>query len=87
MNKKEIYTLMVLIQVYYERFHFDQQKLDAWHMVLQKYSYDKVHENLLKLVADSPHPPKISDLVQNTSYGRIIPSGFVLDLTAGEKDW
>jgi hypothetical protein len=46
MNKKEIYTLMVLIQVYYERFHFDQQKLDAWHMVLQKYSYDKVHENL-----------------------------------------
>jgi hypothetical protein len=59
----------------------------TWHIVLQKYSYDKVHENLLKLVADSPHPPKISDLVLNTSYGRIIPSGFVLDLTAGEKDW
>jgi hypothetical protein len=87
MNKKEIYTLMVLIQVYYEKFHFDQQKLDAWHMVLQKYSYDKVHENLLKFLADSPHPPKISDLVQNTSYGRDIASGFVLDLTAGEKDW
>ncbi|WP_423800423.1 hypothetical protein [Neobacillus sp. SAB-20_R2A] len=87
MIKKEIYMLMVLIQTYYEKFHFDQQKLDAWHMVLQKYSYDRVHENLLKFVVDSPHPPKISDLVQNTSYGRNIPSGFVLDLNAGEGDW
>jgi hypothetical protein len=88
MNKKEIYTLMVLIKVYYEKFYFDQQKLDAWHMVLQKYSYIKVHENLLKFVVDSPHPPKISDLVQKSSDGRRdIPHGFVLDLTAGEEDW
>jgi hypothetical protein len=87
MNKKEIYKLMDLIQVYYDKFQFDQHKLDAWHRVLQKYSYDRVHENLLKFMVDSPHPPKISDLVQNTSWGRDIPKGFVLDLTAGEEDW
>ncbi|EKN71459.1 hypothetical protein BABA_01435 [Neobacillus bataviensis LMG 21833] len=84
MNKKEIYKLMVLIQVYYDKFHFDQQKLDAWHMVLQKYSYDKVHENLRNFVVDSPHPPKISDLVQKSSWGRSIPDHFVFDITAGE---
>ncbi|MFP5106259.1 hypothetical protein ACSU6B_05710 [Neobacillus sp. C211] len=36
MNQKEIYNLMELIEVYYEKFHFDQKKLDGWHMVLQK---------------------------------------------------
>jgi Loader and inhibitor of phage G40P len=87
MNKKEVYTLMVLIQVYYEKFHFDQQKLDAWHMVLKKYSYENVHENILKFVVVSPNPPKISDLVKNSSGGRAIPREFVLDLTEGEDDW
>ena len=86
MNKKELYTLMALIQVYYDKFHFDQQKLDAWHVVLQKYSYDSVNANLVEFVIDSPHPPKISDLVHKASYGRDIPHGFVLDLTAGEDD-
>ena len=76
---------MVLIQVFYDKFQFDQHKLDAWHTVLQKYSYDRVHENLLTFVVVSPHPPKISDLVQNFSSGRYIPSEFVLELTAGEK--
>ena len=85
MNKKEIYTLMVLVQAYYEKFQFDQQKLDAWHMVLQKYSYDKVHENLLKFVVDSPHPPKISDLVRNSSCGRPIPGDLYLILLMGKQ--
>ncbi|WP_052427461.1 hypothetical protein [Neobacillus niacini] len=74
MNKKEIYKLIVLIQVYYENFHFDQNKLDSRHMVLQKYTYERVHENLLEFVVHSPHPPMICELVQNTSGGsRDIP--------------
>lgn len=41
----------------------------------------------MEFVVLSPHPPKISDLVQSTSGGsRAIPGKFVLDLTAGE-DW
>jgi hypothetical protein len=86
MKKKEIYKLMVLIQVYYDKFQFDQQKLDAWHTVFQKYTYDRVHESLLTFVVKSPNPPKISDLVKNFSSGGNIPNRFVLDLTAGE-DW
>ncbi len=87
MNNKEIYTLMELIQAFYEKFYFDQQKLDAWHMILQKYSYEQVQSNLLEFVVDSPHPPKISDLVQNSLGGRHIPDYFELDLTAGEEDY
>ena len=86
MSKKECYKLMDLIQVYYEKFQFDQHKLDAWYMVLQKYSYDKVQKNLLKFVEESPHPPKISDLVHNLLRGRYIPDFFELDLNAGEED-
>nr|WP_244440967.1 replicative helicase loader/inhibitor [Neobacillus jeddahensis] len=86
MTKKEIYKLMDFIQAYYEKFQFDQHKLDAWHMILQKYSYNKVHENLLKFVQDSPHPPKISDLVQKSTGGRDIPCDFILDVTKGEKE-
>ncbi|PGY05376.1 hypothetical protein [Bacillus sp. AFS031507] len=86
-TKKEIYLLMKLIEVYFEQFKITQEKLDCWHVVLSKYSYEKLHGNLMVFVVHSPHPPKISDLVQNSSGGaRAIPGQFVLDLTAGE-DW
>nr|WP_310363280.1 replicative helicase loader/inhibitor [Neobacillus drentensis] len=87
MTKKEIFSLMQLIEVYYEQFKVTQEKLDGWHSVLSKYSYEKLHGNLMEFVVHSPHPPKISDLVQSPSGGgRPIPGRFVLDLTAGE-DW
>lgn len=73
MTKKDSYKLMELIQVFYEKFQFDQHKLDAWYMVLQNYTYDKVFGNLLKFVGNSPHPPKISDLVQTSYEGRYYP--------------
>lgn len=86
-TKKELYSLMKLIEVYFEQFTITQEKLDSWHLVLNKYSYEKLHRNLLEFVVHSPHPPKICDLVQNTSGGgRDIPRGFDLDITAGE-DW
>ena len=85
-TKKELYSLMKVIEVYFEQFTITQEKLNCWHLVLGKYSYERLHENLLKFVAHSPHPPKISDLVQ-TSGGRDIPRGFVLDITTGEKEW
>ncbi|OLS37289.1 hypothetical protein [Bacillus sp. MRMR6] len=84
MNKKEIYTLMVLIEAYYEKFQFDQYKLDSWHVVLRKYSFERAHENLLEFVAHSPNPPKISDLFNNSSGGRYIPRIYEIDMTAGE---
>ncbi|MDR7238788.1 hypothetical protein [Neobacillus drentensis] len=85
MTKKEIFSLMKLIEVYYEQFKVTQEKLDSWHLVLGKYSYENLHRNLMEFVLHSPHPPKISDLVQSTSgEGRPIPGRFVLDLTAGK---
>ena len=86
-TKKEIFSLMQLIEVYFEQFKITQEKLDAWHVVLSNYSYEKLHGNLIEFVVHSPHPPKISDLVQKpSSGGRVIPGRFVLDITAGE-DW
>ncbi|WP_144555442.1 hypothetical protein [Bacillus sp. X1(2014)] len=86
-SKKEVYTLMKLIEVYFEQFKITQEKLDGWHKVLSKYSYEKLHGNLMEFVIQSPHPPKISDLVQNPSRGgRDIPQGYNFDITAGE-DW
>ncbi|MEH7085420.1 hypothetical protein V7139_22140 [Neobacillus drentensis] len=87
MTKKETFSLKKLIAVYYEQFKVTQEKLDGWHVALGNNSYEKVHGNLMEFVVQSPHPPKISDLVQNSSKrGRDIPDNFVLDLTAGE-DW
>lgn len=78
---------MKLIEIYFEQFKVTQEKLDSWHVVLSKYSYEKLYGNLLKFVVHSPHPPKISELVHNTTGGgRAIPRGFDLELTAGE-DW
>lgn len=83
MTKKEVYKLLVLIRAYYDKFQFDQYKLDSWHMVLQKYSYDRVQENLLEYVVHPPNSPKISDLI-HSSGGRSIPQRLILDLTAEE---
>lgn len=76
---------MKLIEVYFEQFKITQEKLDSWHLVLSNYSYERLHKNLLAFVVQSPHPPKISDLIQKSVGGRSIPDTFVLDLTAGEK--
>jgi hypothetical protein len=85
MTKKEMYTLMKLIQVYYEKFQFDQYKLDSWYLILQKYSYDRIQGSLLEFVVNSTQPPKISDLIANPSCGRYIPRITDVDLTEGEN--
>jgi hypothetical protein len=85
-TKKELYTLMKIIEVYFDQFKITQEKLDHWYLVLSKYTYERLHNNLLEFVANSPHPPKISDLVKNPPGGRYIPP-FVFDITAGEEDW
>lgn len=37
----------------------------AWYMVLQKYDYDKVMDELEKYAENSVYPPKMHDLVKN----------------------
>ena len=33
MTKKEVYSLLKLIEVYFEQFKVTQEKLDGWHSV------------------------------------------------------
>lgn len=68
-TKRETYTLIELIYLYYEQFQINQQKIDSWHEALKDFSYERLHRNLLKYVTHSSFPPKICDLI-STSDGR-----------------
>lgn len=74
MTKRETYTLLALIAVYYEQFEVNQQKIDSWHEVLKSHGIEELRRNLLRHVEESPYPPKISDLVRKTAaVSRAIP--------------
>lgn len=74
MTKRETYTLLALIAVYYEQFEVNQRKIDSWHEVLQNHEIENLRRNLLLHVEESPYPPKISDLVRKSAaVSRSIP--------------
>ena len=75
MTKRETFTLLALIAVYYEQFEVNQEKIDTWHKALKAYSFEELEENLLAHVAASPYPPKIAQLIQKKQVdSRAIPS-------------
>ncbi|MBT2690132.1 hypothetical protein J7I93_18345 [Bacillus sp. ISL-47] len=75
MTKRETYTLLALIAVYYEQFEVNQRKIDSWHEVLQSHEVEDLRRNLLLHVKESPYPPKISDLVRKSAMvSRAIPN-------------
>lgn len=75
MIKRETFTLMGLLAVYYEQFELNQEKVDSWHEVLKDYSAQQLQENMLAFVAESPYPPKVSDLIRKpAAISRVIPS-------------
>lgn len=63
MTKRETFILLTMIGEYYSKFDIDQEKVNAWFDVLKNYSFEKAKQNLTKYVAESPYPPRISDLV------------------------
>ncbi|KAF0822784.1 MULTISPECIES: hypothetical protein [Cytobacillus] len=74
MTKRETYTLLALIAVYYEQFEVNQLKIDYWHEVLQHHEVEDLRLNLLRHVEVSPYPPKISDLVRKSAaVSRAVP--------------
>jgi hypothetical protein len=74
MIKRETFSLLSMISVYYEQFTFDQKKVDLWHEVLKVYSFEELKQNLLSFVSDSIFPPKVSDLVQKSPLATTIPN-------------
>ncbi|KAF0820872.1 MULTISPECIES: replicative helicase loader/inhibitor [unclassified Cytobacillus] len=74
MTKRETYTLLALIAVYYEQFEVNQQKIDYWHELLHPYEIEELQLNLYRHVEESPYSPKISDLVRKPmAVSRAIP--------------
>ena len=74
MIKRETFSLLSMIRVYYDQFEVDQMKVDCWHEALKTYQLDDVKENLLTFVQHSSFPPKVTDLVPKTSVGTNIPN-------------
>jgi hypothetical protein len=74
MIKREIFSLLSMIQVYYDQFEVDQMKVDGWHEALRSYELEDLKRNLLSFVRKSPYPPKVSDLVPQSVSCHSIPN-------------
>jgi hypothetical protein len=79
-TKRETYALLEQIYLYYEQFQINQQKIDGWHEVLKDFSYEQLHQNLVKYVTHSSFPPKICDLISTSDrISRAIPDATETD--------
>jgi replication initiation and membrane attachment protein DnaB len=74
MIKRETYSLLSLIRVYYDQFEVDQMKVDAWHEALKSFELEDIKKNLVPFVLHSPFPPKVADLISKTAAGSAIPT-------------
>jgi hypothetical protein len=74
MIKRETYSLLSMIQVYYDQFEVNQMKVDLWHEALKSYELQELKQNLSSYVRDSPYPPKVSDLVPKACRWSLIPN-------------
>lgn len=74
MIKRETYSLLSMIEVYYDQFKVDQRKVDLWHEALQNYELEDLKKELVTFVLYSSYPPKVTDLVPKTPVGTNIPN-------------
>lgn len=74
MIKRETFSLLSMIQTYYDQFEVDQMKVDVWHEALKNNELEELKRNLLSFVRRSPYPPKVSDLVPQAISWNSIPN-------------
>lgn len=74
MTKRQTFSLMARIAVYYAKFEIDQQMVDSWHEILKDYDLERLEKALDAHVSTSVYPPKIADLLRKPPATRIIPS-------------
>jgi hypothetical protein len=75
MTKREVFHLLKLISVYYDPFDIHQEKVDEWYHVLKDDSFPRLEDNLRQHVANSPYPPRVSELIRKPENGsRAIPN-------------
>ncbi|VEF46680.1 Uncharacterised protein [Bacillus freudenreichii] len=73
MTKRETFSLMARIAVYYDQFGLDQKKLDSWHEVLKGCNLEELEAALHAHVSASVYPPKIADLLKKPLVARVVP--------------
>nr|WP_231689677.1 hypothetical protein [Bacillus sp. FJAT-27245] len=73
MTKREVLTILRMIESYYDQFVIDEEKVDNWHMVLKESTFGHCEQRVLQHAAISPYPPKICDFALHTA-GRAIPT-------------
>jgi hypothetical protein len=70
-SKNETYELLTLISEFYDRFEITQSRIDAWHLVLKGFEFEKIKENLLRYCRENKYPPKVADLIKVKVLDRI----------------
>ncbi|RST61222.1 hypothetical protein D5F11_004035 [Siminovitchia terrae] len=86
MTKRETFSLMARIAVYYEQFELDQKKLDSWHEVLKECNLEELEAALQAHVSASVYPPKIADLLKKLLEARVVPGPEETASIAAGKD-
>ncbi|WP_316572720.1 hypothetical protein [Neobacillus sp. YIM B06451] len=75
MTKREVLTILRMIESYYDQFVIDEEKVDNWHMVLKESTFGHCEQRVLHHAAISPYPPKICDFsIHTVGAGRAIPT-------------
>jgi hypothetical protein len=74
MIKRETFSLLSMIRVYYDQFEVDQMKVDLWHEAMKSYKLEDMKKNLFTFVLHSSFPLKVTDLVPKTAVGSAIPN-------------
>jgi hypothetical protein len=63
-SKNETYELLTLISEFYDRFEITQSRIDAWHLALKGFEFERIKENLLHYCRENKYPPKVADLIK-----------------------
>lgn len=63
MIKKETYNILQYVKAYYERFEITQEKINAWHNVLQAEDFEAVKQILSSYVRTNKFPPTVAELI------------------------
>jgi hypothetical protein len=76
MNKRETFEILKQIQLYFDQFVVNQERVNLWHEVLRGESFEEVEGKLQIFVKDSSYPPKIADLIHKSAHSKMIPNLF-----------
>jgi hypothetical protein len=63
MNKEQVFEILSHIKLFYERFEVTQEKLNAWHNILEDEDFNAVYSILKGVVKTNKFPPTIAEIL------------------------